>query len=98
MFTNYPRVACRGEAKDFKIKCDPKISKLCNDNCKPIECGVDEHVFDEKTCFWVDTSSKSYTWDTANERCKKRDMELASIHSQKEQNLINGVLGWSLIY
>jgi len=54
---------------------------------KPI-CRADERQFGEEACFHL--TAYSYSWATAQDKCRERGMELASIHSQKEQDFLFG--------
>ena len=67
------------------------------------KCGEGEHLFQsfgKATCFWVSSSSQykksdatgGYTWTQAQAECKARGMQLASLHSQQEQDFLWGEL------
>jgi len=45
-------------------------------------CDEESYKFDDNTCFWV--SDSRYTFEQAEQVCKDRGMELASIHSVEE--------------
>jgi len=51
-------------------------------------CGEGEYRF-ENSCFWA-TQYSDFTWAEAEHMCKNRSMELASIHSEQEQDFIVG--------
>jgi len=58
----------------------------------PNYCDDDEHYFNN-TCFWAHPV-RAYNWTEAQEACRARSMELASVHSEEENSfmwdLING--------
>jgi len=66
---------------------EEEMSKKCNELCKPI-CRADEHQFGEGTCFHV--TPDYYNSADAQDKCRERGMELASLHSQKEQDFLIG--------
>ena len=57
-------------------------------------CGKNEHLFGE-SCFWVRTDYYT-TWSEAQIVCRARGMELASLHSQEENDFLWGVWCWKL--
>jgi len=57
-----------------------------------LSCGEDEHLFGGATCIWVDASDgPGYSWTEAEDQCRARGMLLASVHSQEENDFINGL-------
>jgi len=63
----------------------PTTSTLAPDSCKD-----DEHFFNN-TCIWAH-AVYAYTWAEAQEACRARSMELASVHSAEENRFM-----WDLI-
>jgi len=54
-------------------------------------CGEGALLFQDTTCFWIDTSMV-YNWTAAEAECIKRDMRMASIHSEEENQFIWDVI------
>jgi len=59
----------------------------------PVEkkCQPDAVQFGTDACFWSD-SSHDYSWWQAAEACRSREMELASLHSQAENDFIQDLV------
>ena len=53
-------------------------------------CGEGEAMF-EDSCFWSE-GGHPYTWAEAEEVCRGRGMQMASVHSPQEQNFVFGKL------
>jgi len=72
------------------IQCAERHSVLCKADAiigeKEPSCGEGETVF-ENSCFWVDYNY-FYNISAAQDECQARGLQLASIHSQQEQDLI----------
>jgi len=82
---------------DFKwkdIQCAERHSVLCKADAiigeEDPSCGEGETAFDN-WCYWVD-ASYSYNFTEAQDECRARGLQLASIHSQQEQNFIAGLI------
>ena len=56
---------------------------------KEASCGEGETAF-EKSCYWVDIINRNYNFTAALDECRARGLQLASIHSQQEQDFIAG--------
>jgi len=57
-------------------------------------CDNDQHLFNGTTCFWLSSRyGARHKWTEANEMCKRRGMELASLHSKEEQDFLWGKTG-----
>jgi len=81
---NFPwPYACSRPA--YPLSCKEGMSKTCSEHCKPL-CRADEHQFGEDTCFHV--TPDIYNWEEAQEKCRERDMELASISSEEEMKFL----------
>jgi len=83
---------------DFKwkdIQCAERHSVLCKADAiigeKEPSCGEDETAFDT-SCYWADRH-EIYNFTEAQDECRARGLQLASIHSQQEQDFIAGLVG-----
>jgi len=61
---------------------------------EPPNCAAGQTMF-ENFCFWA-YDNRSYTWSQAEAECMNRGLQLASIHSQEEQDFVNGLTTSSL--
>jgi len=58
----------------------------------PNYCDDDEHYFNN-TCFWAH-AVYAYTWTEAQEACRARSMELASVHSKEENSFMYDLINY----
>jgi len=70
------------------IQCTEERHVLCKTEAS--SCPDGAHLLQDSACFWLD-SSETYTWTAAQSACAERGMQLASVHSQAEQDFIWGL-------
>jgi len=56
-----------------------------------VSCGEGETMF-EDSCFWSE-GGHPYSWAEAEEVCRSRGMQMASVHSPKEQKIVFDLTG-----
>jgi len=92
---NYGTEACvlADASVDFQWKdvhCSELHPVLCKTPAligeKTPTCDHDAHLFNS-SCFWA-TGSQSYSWSDGEELCASRGMQLTSVHSQQEEDLV----------
>jgi len=76
------------------VRCTETHAVLCKAAAavRPVEimtCQPGAYRFDKDTCYWID-AEQELTWRQAGELCNSKGMELASFHSQAEQDFITG--------
>jgi len=85
------------------IQCAERHSVLCKADAiigeKEPSCGEGETAF-ENSCYWADSGPHSYIYNftEALDECRARGLQLASIHSQQEQDFIAGLIGGYNVY
>jgi len=83
------------------IQCIERHNVLCKAEAivgkNESSCGEDETEF-ENSCYWVEIINRNYNFTEALDECRGRGLELASIHSQQEQDLVTGLAGGHQVY
>jgi len=88
-------VADAGSKFEWKdVHCTEYHPVLCKTPALVVEqrpsCGEEAHMYADDTCFWV-RRDQIYNISAAEETCKDRGMQLASIHSQEENSFLHNL-------